>query len=332
MERRRQVREAFRKLANVDAVIITLGLIEDWYDQRLGLYMNSAPTGHMVKKHPERFTFRILSFEENLSIVRQSLDLIHAVNPRAKIVITTSPVPLGKTFTSRDVIVANTYSKSTLRVIAQDVADERDYVDYFPSYEIVMLSDKFGAWEDDQRHVLDTKVAEIMASFMGHYLGEADDKSATILAEAKRAKEKGENDEAFDRYKSIVADYSNDVRVLTDFCDVALKANKLEDVIRLGRAILALEPDHGRAGLLVAQALVYLKRLDEAEALCQGLLADPHQEIRARRWLMEIFKARGVKDAAALQARAILSLEEAGKGSLPPPIMARVRQFAGELG
>lgn len=328
VERRRQVREAFSKLAHVDAVILTLGLIEDWYDLQLGLYMNSAPTAYMVKKHPHRFTFRILSFEENLSFVRQSLDLIHSVNPSAKIVITTSPVPLGRTFTDRDVIVANTYSKSMLRVVAQVSADERDYVDYFPSYEIVMLSDKESAWEDDQRHVLDSKVAEIMRTFMAHYLGEEVDATAGLLEEAKRAKETGNFEVAFEKYNQIEAHFAKDSAVLSDFCDVALRLRKFEDVVRLGRAVLEIAPNHGRAGLMVAQALVTLHRLDEAESISRQQAAFPMQEIRARRWLMEIAKVRGDRDEATRQADIILSLIADGVGMLPDAILTRVQKFA----
>ena len=51
-----------------------------------------------------------------------------------KIVLTVYPVPFSDTFSGQDVIVANTYSKSVLRCVAQDLTELYDHVDYFPSY------------------------------------------------------------------------------------------------------------------------------------------------------------------------------------------------------
>lgn len=330
VERRREVRGAFRKMADADAIVLTFGLVEDWYDHQLGLYMNSCPTAHMVKEHPDRFSFRILSFDENREAARQILQIIHSVNPNAKVVITTSPVPLGRTFTNRDVIVANTYSKSMLRVISQDVADEFDYVDYFPSFEIVTFSDKLSSWEDDQRHVLDSKVAEIMHIFMEKYLGAGGSAADRTMTQAKVAKEAGEYGKALALYREVEEVFRHDTVVLTDMCDVALRLKQYDDVVRLGRKVLSLEPDHGRAGLLLAQALVALKRLAEAEEVCLYQTKFRIRETRARRWLMEVAKARKNDAEASRQARLILSLVAQGIGPLPEAIMERVRRIGSD--
>ena len=48
-----------------------------------------------------------------------------------------------RTFTDHDVITANMYSKSVLRTVAGGVAAANRNVDYFPSYESVMLTPLF---------------------------------------------------------------------------------------------------------------------------------------------------------------------------------------------
>ena len=70
-----------------------------------------------------------------------------------RIIITVSPVPLHRTFTEEDALIANAYGKSTLRAVATDVARTRADVDYFPAYELVTVSDRSTAFGLDQLHV-----------------------------------------------------------------------------------------------------------------------------------------------------------------------------------
>jgi hypothetical protein len=86
-----------------------------------------------------------------------------------KIVLTVSPVPLGRTFTDMDVIVANTMAKSTLRVAAHRLSDRIEGLDYFPSYEAVMHSDPNLCWQRDRRHVSDVIVGRIIETFLNRY-------------------------------------------------------------------------------------------------------------------------------------------------------------------
>jgi len=88
-----------------------------------------------------------------------------------QVVVTTSPIPLLATFTDRDVVAANTYSKSVLRAVAEDLAAAHPNVHYFPSYEIVMNSDRGAAWADDGRHVQPEVVNHIMSLFQRHFVG-----------------------------------------------------------------------------------------------------------------------------------------------------------------
>jgi len=82
-----------------------------------------------------------------------------------KFVVTVSPVPLGTTFQEADIIVSNSHSKSLLRAVAEEIKRTYDYVDYFPSYEIVMNSPRDLAWREDCLHVQWPMVQHVMQNF-----------------------------------------------------------------------------------------------------------------------------------------------------------------------
>ena len=58
----------------------------------------------------------------------------------------------------------------TLRAAAQELRDKYDYVDYFPSYEMVMNSPRELAWGDDQLHVRAPMVEHVVGHFMKSYV------------------------------------------------------------------------------------------------------------------------------------------------------------------
>ena len=87
----------------------------------------------------------------------------------AWIMLTVSPVPLARTFREEDVIVANMYSKSLLRVAAELECQNSESVEYFPSYESVMLSNREQTWQNDQIHVESEAIHKITNRMIEHY-------------------------------------------------------------------------------------------------------------------------------------------------------------------
>jgi hypothetical protein len=67
------------------------------------------------------------------------------------------------------VIVANSVSKSILRVVADNLFRKFDFVDYFPSYEFVTMSSRRISWHTDQIHVDPKMVRHIMENFVKIY-------------------------------------------------------------------------------------------------------------------------------------------------------------------
>jgi hypothetical protein len=171
LNRRALMQTVAKRVAGCRALIITLGLVEVWRDCQTGLYTNSTPIRSVVKPHPNRYEFHVTSFVENW----ESLESIHALltrygHPDLRILITVSPVPLMATFSTMDVVAANSYGKSLLRAVAEEWSAAHQNVDYFPSYEIVHNSNRDVAWEVDLRHVTGAAVQHIMDLFVREYI------------------------------------------------------------------------------------------------------------------------------------------------------------------
>jgi len=171
LARRSLLQTVTRRIANCRAVIITLGLVEVWRDARANVFINNTPIQALLGAQPNRYEFHVTSFAENWS----NLEAIHAVlsrygHPDVRIVVTVSPVPLTATFSTTDVVTANTYSKSLLRAIAHEWAAAHENVDYFPSYEIVQNSDRASVWQPDLTHVKGPGLRHIMDLFLQSYL------------------------------------------------------------------------------------------------------------------------------------------------------------------
>jgi GTP1/Obg family GTP-binding protein len=76
-------------------------------------------------------------------------------------------VPLVATATESHVLLASTFSKSVLRVAAEQVASQMQNVFYFPAFEIITGPQApFEYFESDRRNVSEIGVAEVMNSLL----------------------------------------------------------------------------------------------------------------------------------------------------------------------
>lgn len=170
LERRAMVTNIYRQIPRCRIVVMTLGLVEAWYDTKTGVYLNTAPPSPYARVHPDRFQLHILSVEEIVSTLRE----IHAIltrfgHPQLKLLVTVSPVPMKVSFSGQDAIVANSYSKSALRAGLESLVLENNNVDYFPSYEIVTATQRSTAYIQDNRHVTPQIVKEIVDRVLNAY-------------------------------------------------------------------------------------------------------------------------------------------------------------------
>ncbi|HLJ19575.1 MAG TPA: GSCFA domain-containing protein [Stellaceae bacterium] len=170
-ERRRQVFEVFRRGFDADCVVITLGLVECWFDAARRRYLQETPNTPALRRETGRFGFKLLDHAETFAAVRALTKcLLETGNTGKRILMTVSPVPLTATFSGADVVIANAYGKALLRTVAQSIRDEFDRVDYFPSYEMVMASSDKDIWEHDLMHVTDAFVRRIVETFVKTYV------------------------------------------------------------------------------------------------------------------------------------------------------------------
>ena len=168
-ERRKESAKYFSK-SNV--IIITLGLSEVWYNKETeDVYWRAVPYDEFDKS---KHGYRVSNVEENKKNLQVILDLIEQHAPKAKVIITLSPVPLIATFRPIGCIVANSVSKAILRVAVDEVMRERDVQNndklfYWPSYEIVKEYAK-SPYKEDNRHITRETVELIMETFSKYYV------------------------------------------------------------------------------------------------------------------------------------------------------------------
>lgn len=152
------------------AVVVTLGLIEAWWDEEAGVYLNDTAPRALVERHPGRFFFEVLGPDKVFVAVDRLVAAIRRLNPAGHILMTVSPVPFVRSFVGGDAITANAYGKAVLRVAAEAASRTWPQVDYFPSYEGVTSSDRQAAWEDDLVHVRTEMVAAQVAAMVAAYV------------------------------------------------------------------------------------------------------------------------------------------------------------------
>ena len=166
-----------------DVFIFTLGLTEAWVSETDGAVFPSAPGvagGPETADHIRPHNFTVAEVVEDLQAF---LALARTLNPRLRVLLTVSPVPLVATFTGRHVLTATAYSKAALRVAAGMVADADPLTDYFPSYEIVTgPQNGHRFWAEDLRSVRPEGVAVVMAEFKRAYLGATAAGPSPVLA------------------------------------------------------------------------------------------------------------------------------------------------------
>ena len=153
-------------------------------------------------------------------------------------------------------LVINSYSKAVLRTAAEHIAATHDHIDYFPSYESVVMSDRAQAWEEDQVHVRPSLIRLNVERMLDAYMPGA---STMSPADVKQRLEEAEEELA--AQNRIGA------------------AELLEPL----RHVDELDPE---AAVLYAELCLRLRRFDEARAAIDKLPAS------AASWRSELIEAR----------------------------------------
>jgi len=176
--------EMLETIAVTDVLIFTLGLTEAWKDNN-HVYYPSCPGVISGVFDESLYRFCNFSYEEIRTDLEDIAARLQAINPKIKVILTVSPVPLTATATNKHIMVANQHSKSILRSVAGFLCDNRSDFDYFPSYEIITVP---GAgdfrFESNLRSVTPKAVNYVMRHFSS-VLGEPDPLNQTQATQAQ---------------------------------------------------------------------------------------------------------------------------------------------------
>lgn len=162
----RCVRRAFERAT---VFVFTLGLTEAWVSCVDGAVFPACP-GTVAGEYKEcRHAFHNMTVSEIVSDLNEFIREVRKLNPTLRIVLTVSPVPLVATATGAHVLHATTYSKSVLRVAAENVVHSNRNTLYFPAYEIVTgPQSPSNFFEADKRSVSTLAVDTVMHALLAN--------------------------------------------------------------------------------------------------------------------------------------------------------------------
>jgi hypothetical protein len=303
--RRKALQKLMRLSANCRVIIITLGLSEVWFDKASGYYLNDTVRPSVLRLYPDRFELHVLSYQDSFEYLDKALQLLRRVNRNdIRIVLTVSPVPLAATHRAMDVIVANTYSKSMLRAVAEEICEKYDWIDYYPSYESVTLSDRKLSWEADLIHVTGEMVAMNVGRMLDRYqrnagtLQSARDRIATagsLVAEelsGAAVERGGEYAAAF--FAEFGAWSEKSPGFAMHHARFLQSQGDDEGVLRV-LSFAQLESEPMAVGLLRAEAQLHLGRAADAVATLEPLI---HNRLRSQPIWELLIKAHAANDDA----------------------------------
>ena len=157
-----------KALRQADVFVFTLGLTEAWRSRADGAVFPACPGTIAGVYDPKLHEFHNFSVAEVTADTAAFIDLARRVNPVLRFILTVSPVPLVATAAGGHVLNATVYSKSVLRVAAEEVVRSLPSVTYFPAYEIVTgpqaPEDSFQA---DRREPSQSAIDRVMRTFLG---------------------------------------------------------------------------------------------------------------------------------------------------------------------
>lgn len=156
-----------KAIADATVLVITLGLTETWSDLENGAALPACPGTIAGEFDSEKYQLLRLEVEDVYGDLVKIKDLVGRINPEVKILISVSPVPLVATATNEHVLLANTFSKSILRVAAGRFVREIENARYIPAYEIVtgpQAPDSY--FEASRRDVSELGVNAVMSHFL----------------------------------------------------------------------------------------------------------------------------------------------------------------------
>jgi len=150
-----------------DVFVFTLGLTEGWVSNLDGTTYPSCPGTIAGQFDDEKYSFHNFSVQEIVEDISWFIENLRNNNPKIRFLLSVSPVPLVATATKNHVLPASIYSKSVLRVAAEEICRNFENVSYFPAYEIITGPQAPKEYfEVDRRNVSQIGVEMVMSALL----------------------------------------------------------------------------------------------------------------------------------------------------------------------
>ncbi len=124
-------------IETAEVFIFTMGLTEAWVNKEFGYHYQSCPGTVAGEFDQNLHKFHNQTAVEIADDLQFCFNLMREINLDIKIILTVSPVPITATASGKHVMVANSFTKSTLRNVCGEMEMKFSFCDYFPSYDIV---------------------------------------------------------------------------------------------------------------------------------------------------------------------------------------------------
>ena len=152
-----------------DLAVLAPSTAEVWFERPSKLALAGPPHRRIFEADRDRFGVKRLGFDEVAQALKVACLLLRRRAPALKVVLAVSPLPMERTFTGEDVIVANMASKSTLHAAAVALAERNDWIGYFPAWEAAMTSHPGEAWAADRTGLSPALIDSLADAFVRQY-------------------------------------------------------------------------------------------------------------------------------------------------------------------
>jgi len=182
---------AVRKMVETMVVFVfTFGLTECWRHRPDGAVLQLAPGVAGGEFDLQLYEFWNMSVGEVVRDFLDSVDIIQSRNPKARMILSVSPVSIIATGEDRHVLVSNSASKAILRAAADEVVRARANIAYFPSYDLVTAAPNAARfYGDDTRRINNLGIERTMQVFFHHFMERAEGSRKPGVAELDIAAE-----------------------------------------------------------------------------------------------------------------------------------------------
>jgi hypothetical protein len=169
---RQHLDRVLQAIEQADVFVFTLGLTEGWVSKLDGATFPACPGTVRGTFDAGLHEFHNFSVADIGADLLAAFNLMRKIKRRLRFIVTVSPVPLVATATPEHVLSATIYSKSVLRVCAQEITTRLPGVTYFPAYEIVTGPQApWNFFEADRREPSQRAIMSVMDVLLARCVG-----------------------------------------------------------------------------------------------------------------------------------------------------------------